>query len=427
MRFYGAAVLLLASSAVLADRSYLRGLAENRTEVVVNFEFQLEVFEQAITGSTSDVLVLIDDDILPNLQATLPNGGTSGPDEEPNVKFETIESEIFSACFTNSDECSLISSNVLVSYEGVKPDHSVELVTLDLVQDFLKQYSVKSSNILITYMYPSIVSTLTQFSIGPVSGPMGDTEVMVLETTFEEVFGAIVFAIEGDTEVMDAQFLYQDIFDIENRRLQTNESDIEDQFNETERTYTEIGYGLQADLLVKGKCRDCTSPQFGNVVNGVIEKNLVSYQNKLRLNGQAASSDYFDNITSVAFAAPELPDMLPPIEDDTIFDSEPPKTDTEQPWFLFFGISIGVCVVLIGAYCVCKETNEMEKDEDFSTSSSNCDDDDDDDDDEDEEEEEEEYAEEATYDDEDYQVETVDPTEATETGKADPQYEVYVF
>jgi hypothetical protein len=338
MRFIGAAVLLLASSTASADRSFLRGLAESRTEVVVSFEFQLEVFNEYQTGSTSQILELIGEDILPNLQEILPNGGISGTNEEPDVKFETIESEIFSACFTDSDQCSLIKSNVLVSYEGVRPAHSVELVTLKLVQDFLKQFSVKSNNVVITYMYPSTVSTLTQFSIAPVRGPMGDNEVMVLETTFAQVFGAIVSAIEGDTEVIDAQFLYQDIFDHENRRLQAD-----DVFNRTGRTTTETRHVLQADLLVTGQCRDCTSPQFGDVVNKVIENNLVAFQNKLRLNGIAASSEFFDNISSVTFAVPQLPDFLPPIEDDTIFDSEPPTADAKQPWFLFLGLALGLC------------------------------------------------------------------------------------
>jgi hypothetical protein len=422
MRLFGAAVLLLASSAVSAERSFLRGLVGVRTEVVVNFEFQLEVLQQSLTGSTSDVLQQIDDGILPNLQEILPNGKSSGPDVAPDVRFETIDSEIFSACFTKSEQCSLIKSNVRVSYSGVRPEHSVELVTLKLVQDFLKQFSVENNAVLITYMYPLTVSTLTQFLIGPVSGPMGDKEIMLLETTFEEVFGAIVFAIEGDTEVMDAQFLYQDIFNHGTRRLQANEPEVEDQSNEPERTYTKNGHILQADLLVSGKCRDCTSEKFGDIVNGVIENNLVAYQTKLILNGRAASSDFFDNITLVTFEVPILPDLLPPIEDDSIFDSEAPDTNTKQPWFLFFGVILGFCVFLGGNYCLfCKDNSEFEKDDNISTSDSSSDEDDDD------EENEEETNEDATYEDENFEIETVAPDDTTAGGKEDPQYEVYVF
>jgi hypothetical protein len=416
MRFFGADVLLLASSTVSADRSSLRGLVESRTEVVVNFEFQLEVKKRSQTGTTTDILQLIDGEILPSLQATLPNGGTSGPDDEPGVKFESIGSEIFSACFTTSDQCSLIKSNVLVSYEGVRPEDSVELVTLKLVQNFLEQYGLEDNNVLITYMYPSTVSTLTQFSIGPVKGPMGDIEVMVLEKTFEEVFGAIVFAIEGDTEVMNAKFLYQDIFD--------GESEVIDQSKVTQQK----GNTVQTDLLVQGKCRDCTSTQFGIIVGTVIENNLAAYQNTLRLNGKTALSEYFDDITSLTFAVPQLPESLPPIKDDSIFDSEAPETENKQPWFLFFGLVLGLCVFLGGTYCVCKDKTEMEmeKDENFSTSGSSGSDGEEEDD--DEEDDDEKYGEEATYDEEDFQVETVarDDT-TTEFGKDDPQYEVYVF
>jgi hypothetical protein len=83
------------------------------------------------------------------------------------------------------------------------------------MQDFLKQFSVKSNNVVIACIHPSTASTLAQLSVAPASGPMGDDEVMVLETTFAQVFGAIVSAMEGDTKVMDAQFLHQDVFNEE--------------------------------------------------------------------------------------------------------------------------------------------------------------------------------------------------------------------
>ena len=392
--------------------------ATGRTEIDVAYEYQLEVNSVQTTGSTSDVLQRIDNEILATLQETLPNGYVTDPNDLPNVKFESVSSEIFSACFTTSEQCSLIRSNILVSYEGAKPDHSVEKVTLNLVQEYLAAFQDATSATMITYEYPRAVESLAQFRMGPVITRMGTIERNVLESTFLEVFGAIVAAIEGDTLVQDVQFLYQDLFPFQESETEAND------------------YTLATDVRVTGYCRDCSSQEFGDMVDRVITQNLAAYKNKLMSNGDGASSDFFSHITELSYKVPELPSKLPPIEDQSIFDGKPPEVRRAVPWFLFLGIALGVCVILFGSFAIYSDKIEFLDKEDFSTSDSEgYGEEEEDEETGNGEEEATEYAEESqfadgTYDGiDDYQVETIAPTTTEEGTNAETKsdYEVYVF
>jgi hypothetical protein len=431
MRF-GKALTLLASCSMAFAQSNLEQSEPTRTEITVGFEYRLEVNNNV--GSTEDVMGNIDSDIIGALQKALPNGGTESPEELPNVKFETVKSEIFSACFTKSDQCSLVRSLIRIDYEGEKPENSVEFVTLRLVKEYLTQYSETMALVSVTYAYPSMVKTLTQFQMNIVNGRMSPTEIAVMESTFVEVFGAIVFAFEGDTDVVDAKFLYQDLFDIEDRRLEHDHHEESDNSTTTDTTTIEEEsneplieeFTLSTDLQIRGFCRDCTSPQFGDIVNIAIVENLPAFQLKLKLNGETAGSTYFENVTDVTFAVPELPSKLPPIEDDSIFDTKPPVVDTKIPWFLPVGLVIAIGAILGGICIIHKDKTDLEKEE-FSTSE--------------ESEEGGSYGsegeendgeftngegtyEEGTYEGlDDYQVETIAPTDDGQNSN----YEVYVF
>ena len=149
----------LANSLILLASTAGGVLGEpTRTSVTVGFEYQLEVNSVARVGTTEDVLGNIDSEILGALQKALPNGG-SQEGELPNVKFDKIDSEIFSACFTKSEQCSLVRSTISIHYEAEKPANSVEFVTLGLVQSYLKDYSRSNALVSISYAYPAIAFT----------------------------------------------------------------------------------------------------------------------------------------------------------------------------------------------------------------------------------------------------------------------------
>jgi hypothetical protein len=440
MRFHQQAFLLL----VAASSSQLVCGQGQRTEIEVEYEYRLEVNGVSTVGTPDVVLTSIDQEILSTLQETLPNGGTTSEEEEPNVRFETIDSNLFSACFTKSERCSLIKSKLVVSYLGEKPQHSLEMVALNLVQKYLKDFSMngdanEGGEVLITYLYPLAVSTLAQFQIAPVlQGRMNTTQIAIVQDSFVEVFGAITAAIEGDTEIINAQFLYQDLFAMEDPETGAATVVVLEENTPLEKSgspsiFLEIVSSslLATDLLINGICRECTSVEFGEVVNAVIEENLQAYKVKLQENGALASSEYFADLTTVTFDVPELPSKLDPIEDDTIYDFQTSTVDSTVPWFLWMGLAIGVVVLLFGSYCIHKETQEFAK-EDVSTSESEFEIDGDEEESREDEEAgssgltEVDYVEGTTptYDLEETQVETV--TNQTDDGN-ESKYEVYVF
>lgn len=365
--------------------------SSNRTKINVVYEYQLEVEDTLRAGSTQDVLTLIDGGIVGYLQGNLPEQSSSGP----LVKFNQSSSEIFSACFTDNDECSLVRSSIEVSIQGEKPELAVEFVTLQLVQKYLEKVTTDDNHFIATYKYPTMVSSLAEFKMYAVADTMTDTEIAVVQKTFNEVFGAIVFAMEGDTEIVDAKFLYQDLLDVVD-------------------AVTGSATILYTQLRISGYCRNCVSDDFEAVIVDVINSNLPAFQNKLKVNANAVGSAYFDGVSSIAYSVPVLPDPLPPVKDASIFDETPPEADNKQPWFLWFGLSMAILVLCAGCYMVYNDNRVYEKDA-ISTSDSS-------------QPQDSEFVSEGDVegsmdaDDEEYQAKAGDQAD-----EADSNYEVYVF
>ena len=331
--------------------------SSSRTAITVDYEYQLETFDQSSTGSTIDILEEMDHIVLSVMQQLL-HSNKLADDGKPAVSFDTVFSEIYSACFTNSDDCGLVRTSIEVSYTESRPEHAVKMVTLDLAQDFLRQYTNTNADVTATYDYPNIHSTLTQFTMTPIPKSMGETEITVLQDTVEEVFGAIVFAIEGDTEVFDAQFVYQDLYGPDGKKVPEDQLD----------TYDELT--LQVDLKLLGLCRVCTPDTFSSMVNTVIEQNLLAYRKKLSENGSESSTTYFNGIESLTFQVPEDPSSLDSIEDESIYDSEAPSYGKSYDWYLWAGIAAFVVIISIGCFCIVRENREFEKEDHMSTDSS---------------------------------------------------------
>ena len=318
------------------------------TNTTVGFEYMLEVENVQKMGSTQAVLSVLDGEILGKLQARLPDLNDEGVHL---VKFDSIQSEIFNSCFTSSDQCSYIRSTIFVTYQDARPEYAVRAVTLPLVQEYFSDIPSTYDLLRVTYTYPLMVQTLAEFEIHPVSSKMNSTEISVLESTFVEVFGAVVFAIEGDTEVVEARFLYQDI-------------DGNVFSNATDNVST-----VTAELRVAGYCRNCTSSQFEDIVVGVVDENLPAFLRELKLNSNASGSTYFDDVSSIVFSIPDLPPPLSQSGDSSIFDQSPPAVETKQPWFLWFGMVMAIIIICGGCYIVIQDTVVYDKD-DYSTGDS---------------------------------------------------------
>ena len=318
--------------------------AQNTTEattISVKFEYQLEVPDSRTDGNTTDILYDIDELILGELQDMLPDADSNGTNL---VEFVSIQSQIYNTCFTASDQCIVVRSNLNVAFQGAKSGHAVEVVTLELLQNLLEGISTIDKGVIASYSYPSVVSSLATFEMSPVTGSMPDLATHVLEISFLEVFGAVVFAIEGDTEARDAKFLYQEL-------LRDDKTSI------------------TAHLRVSGFCRECTSFDFEQVVGQVVKENIPTFMAKLKSNANSLGSAYFDGVRDIAFSLPQQSESVGPVTDPTIFDEKAPIVENRQPWFLWFGITMALLIVGGGCYFVVKDSIAEEKDE-YSTGDS---------------------------------------------------------
>ena len=324
--------------------------AQNTTgtlTISVKFEYRLDVPDSRVVGNNTEVVSAIDELILGQLQEMLPDTDSTGT---RLFEFVSIQSQIYNSCFTTSDECSVIRSNLVIDFQAAKPEHAVEVVTLEFVQNFFEGISTTDTGVTASYSYPSVVSTIAKFQMSPVPGSMPDLETQILEVSFMEVFGTIVFSLEGDTEVRDTKFLYQDLFF-------TNKSSI------------------TADLRVSGFCRECTSVEFEKVVGDVAKENIPAFMAKLKANANLLGSTYFDAVRDIVFSLPYPPESLGPVTDPSIFDEKTPIIESRQPWYLWFGIAMAILILCAGCYFVVKDSIAEEKDE-YSTGGSSEDGDD---------------------------------------------------
>jgi hypothetical protein len=350
----------------LAACPYVLG-QDLRDRVTIIYEYQLEV-DHFLSGgspsaeSTRDTLSRIDSSLTQDLQEMLRNNDVTIYEQIPTVVFLNVSSDIYSACYTSSAECSLVRSNLVVAFVGRKPKHSVEHVTVGLVRDYLQKYGLINPQVTITFHYPFFVDSLAEFQLETVDSVMGEVEIAVMEESFLDVFGAVVFAIEGDTEILDSTFIYQDLVQIFKNEtiVRTSNDERNPQTN------------LKVELNTLGICRECSKVEYAAVVDAVIAEKLDAFRDRLKANGELANSSYFENVREISFALPTLPDSLPPIDDGEIYDSQPPKTDTGYPWYFYFALAMSICIVLSGLYIVYKDQSDldMEKDDDqFSTGS----------------------------------------------------------
>ena len=314
-----------------------------------------------------NVLDGIDSNIIATLQERIPNGSVIEGKNLPNVQFDTITSRFVHVCFTDSDTCKWVKSRLQVNYAGKKPDHSVERVTLALVQDYLNDYFSSDPLVAVraTYAYPLTHSSVGRFQLSPVNGStMTASQREYFEKTFYDVFNAITFSIDGDTALTDAYFVYQHVTEI------IPDYDEGEMININTKQFS-----VSVDLKYYGKCRYCNEEEFVQIIDGLIETNLEAFQKRLK-NGRTSSFDdnhnsnnnnnnnnvdYFQSVEEVTYSLPELPDGLPPIEDVSIFDMKVSTKSTSLPWYLSVGIVISILMIIAGVLVVTRDQQQLKK------------------------------------------------------------------
>ncbi|KAG7354460.1 hypothetical protein IV203_003816 [Nitzschia inconspicua] len=328
---------------------------QNRTLLSVEFEYRLEVNSTssdtlAARNEVTSWLSTIDSDIIPSLQERLPNGQAISKDGLPNVQFIQATSQPINQCFTASNVCNWIRTTIELTYDGPKPKLSMERVTLGLVQDFLQDFSGETSMIRASYTYPMLAFGSGRFQLGPVRQTMDATEIEVFESSFFNVFAAIVMALDGDTEVTEARFIYQDVTD---KQLEGEE----------------LSKVLSVDVMYFGRCRYCTMVQFVDIVEGVIRDpmTLEAFQNRLRYDGATSNTEYFDDIVFARYMERSMPEELPGTSDESLHDSVATTASRQLPWYLWFAVVLVAVILCVGVYCIYKDQQELLKEDNVST------------------------------------------------------------
>jgi hypothetical protein len=341
---------------------------QGRTYASVEYEFKLEVNSTTSANMVVDVeeelkswLSTIDNNIIPSLQHSLPNGESASENEVPNVMFTQISSERVNQCFTESDACEWIKTSLFLSYDRQKPSFFVERVTLKLVQEFLETFSKETAMVRAIYAYPMLTSGSGRFELGPVNRTMDAVEIEVFESSFNSVVSAVIASFDGDTEVEGADFIYQDLTEV-----QVVDGKI-------------MSKVLSVDVIYFGLCRYCSNAQFVDIVEGVISDQMIldAFQTRLKYNGADHNTDYFDDVSFSRYSERTMPDEATSIDDPSIYDSQAPTMSDKNPSYLWWGMALVILILGVGIYLVHNDQRELTK-EDISTDEEDSFDDDDD-------------------------------------------------
>jgi len=327
-----------------------------RTFMMVEYDYKLETNTSSTKTTDSerednifsdnhpleDALIDIDTDLIATIQDRIPNGVIQEGQTMPDVEFTSVNSRFINMCFTESDACKWVKSRIKLSFIGNRPKFAMERVTMSLVREYLQDINESNPSINAMFVYPMIHSSNVQFEFSPVDGLMTDSDLEALESSFYNVYNAIVAELDGDTDVTEGLFVYQDV----------NELPGEEQGNK-----------LSVDLKYYGKCRYCSEAELAEVVNQSIESNLDVFLRLLKK--ESNNSTYFQQAEEISFSVPKPPEALPPIN-QAIIDTEPPKASKSIPWFLYLGAVAAVIVISTGLIVIAKDQKELRK-EDAST------------------------------------------------------------
>lgn len=306
--------------------------ASERAEASVQFDYILEIHGMHDAGA-SHILNQIDSTILGELQDKLSQEASSDPDGEPTIFFEEVDSDIDGKCTftTESDECALVRSTLLVSYEKETSQRTIEFETLQLVKSFLAGFSSRFSNVRSTYTFPRMEQSVATFTIDGMSQTLNTTEIEILEQTILQVFGDTLFSVGGDTDILDAKYIYQEH---KEGKLDTH-------------------------VMLTGVCRTCTSDSFGAIVDVVVDSTLDQFQENLKENAKAAGSDTFENAASVEYSTPEDPQFLDSLDEDIFLEAH--LSETKHPWFLWLGVAVIIAMLISGLCLLQKEMKLLKK------------------------------------------------------------------
>jgi hypothetical protein len=318
----------------------------------VTYEYRIDLNISEATPSIETALDLLRNDTLITLENLVYN-----KDDPPFriVDIETIMQGMFTrvksaravvhfilisflprptgSCESESDLCSYVQSTIMLMVGDSIDDLIIEYATLGEVQSFFRSFNRDHENIFVSFMGPSVVRTNIDILLENVNGRMSEVEIAIFEETFLSIVGPPLLLDEPAINVRSATVFLQRVTEHTRRRLQTGGSNI-------------VG------VYVTGQCNSgCTSSQFE--VGDAIDVGAGNFRRMLQSNGQAAGTDYFDDVTTSVALKEEVPD----ISDDYLDIFIPPNYPF--PYWILVVLGLSVFIIITSVCCAaCRSRKE---------------------------------------------------------------------
>ncbi|KAL3932725.1 MAG: hypothetical protein SGBAC_010716 [Bacillariaceae sp.] len=306
-------LLVLSPALVVAE-----SIGNNATRVLTTtkFEYKLDASNIPRYGSVQTVVDVIDSVIIDRMSQKL------SPLEAAQLGdavLDQVNSEIYSQCFGQGDECVLARSMLTISHNGEKSELSIQFAALRLVQDFLKDFNTSYVDVSTTYMFPKIMQHVAQFDIRGVDIHLKPDNMEIFRATILEVYGDALTAKQRDMNLLDVQYIYQ--------------KRVEDK--------------LETHFMISARCRSCTERSFKYTLGTIFDESKEQFQMQLRSSALVKGSFVVAGVTEVDYTWPEEPEFLDSLDETFFVQDISQEVSKEIPWWIIW-IGVGLLLVALG-------------------------------------------------------------------------------
>lgn len=306
----------------------------------VPFEYKIEVDYSnpaLLDASIGEALQKLENFAFTTLTALL-------GDNAPVEILEIISAQVGSCSSTtltnDASACSIFESSVSLAVDSGTDEVVVHRAILEEIQSFVKGFNADNPGIDVTFIGPFVVNSDLIIRLDNVNRIMNEEEIAIFESVLVNLLDPLA---DGISLTSTTVYLQQLISPYQGRRrLQTTGDD--------DGTYNDVF--VRAD----GACKDCSSGDFGTLMNDAVGSSAGDIQKELikkdkGVNGGGGTNDDGDNyfedttVSVIAQAQGGIPDGANDGDDINSLDLE---SMHEFPYWVLIALGVGVFVVSVG-------------------------------------------------------------------------------
>lgn len=339
---------LLVSTATAQQQQQQNSNQGNRLTIV--FDYQLQLNRTTEDSATIDDLLNNSNEVelLEQQQTSIDDALLQ--DLRDQFTIPSIATTLQHPCYTESDVCGWMQTNIVVVQKNKKNSATtLERSILRHVQERLEAMNHSNftgvTSMHTTYAYPMWNEGTGRFQLnGDLHRTMQENELEIIQRSFEQVFGEIVAAREGDTQLQQLHMLYQDL---------ATDGDTS---------------SLRMDFSYAGICRLCQTTDFIKMLESLFQDPMLleAFTNRLKYDGTGSNSAYFDSVKSVTFSHRDMPKDMSASGDESTYGAAS-ASSKQLPWFLWLAVALVVLILATGFFCIHRDQQELMKESDIST------------------------------------------------------------